>query len=224
VARCLLITQRVLVLEHEPRFFPQVCPCDQTMLKFRLKWSTTWWRGVEFYRRRYVDRWILAGGIARFSIAYSSGFIVRISMRANPDDWVVVDEVPIGGHVGASTGSVVTGCLTTAWNVVVEFLRLRGNSKPIIVVSHASCSWVGCSRRRSSYSDHRRVSLWMTTFRTGTACPSETSRRKSTMSWVHKDESQCSPLPDASLTMFDHQIFRVESEGMHIGEINLMWT
>jgi hypothetical protein len=35
-------------------------------------------------------------------------------VRANPDDWVVVDEVPIGGRVGLSIGSVVVGCLTAA--------------------------------------------------------------------------------------------------------------
>jgi hypothetical protein len=34
-------------------------------------------------------------------IAYSSGFIIRISVRANPNDRVVIDEVPIGGHVGS---------------------------------------------------------------------------------------------------------------------------
>jgi hypothetical protein len=35
-------------------------------------------------------------------------------VRANPDDRVVIDEVPIGGHVGPSTGSVIAGCLTAA--------------------------------------------------------------------------------------------------------------
>jgi hypothetical protein len=35
-------------------------------------------------------------------IAYSSGFIVWISVRANPDDRVVVDKVPIDGRVGPS--------------------------------------------------------------------------------------------------------------------------
>jgi hypothetical protein len=45
---------------------------------------------------------ILAGGIDRFSIAYSSGFIVRISVRTNPNDRVVIDEVLIGGRVRPS--------------------------------------------------------------------------------------------------------------------------
>jgi hypothetical protein len=114
-----------------------------------LKYRTTWWRGAGFYRRRFVDRWIVAGGIDRFSITYSSGFIVWISVRANPDDQVVVNEVSIGGRVGLSIGSVVAGCLTAAWNVVAEFLRLRGNSMPIVVVRRASCSWAGCSRSSS---------------------------------------------------------------------------
>jgi hypothetical protein len=35
-------------------------------------------------------------------IAYSSGFIVWISVRANPDDRVVIDKVPIDGRVGPS--------------------------------------------------------------------------------------------------------------------------
>jgi hypothetical protein len=34
-------------------------------------------------------------------------------VRANPDDRVVVDEVPIGGRVEPSIGYVITGCLTT---------------------------------------------------------------------------------------------------------------
>jgi hypothetical protein len=35
-------------------------------------------------------------------------------MRANPDDRVVVDEVPIGGRVRPSIGFVIAGWLTTA--------------------------------------------------------------------------------------------------------------
>jgi hypothetical protein len=64
------------------------------------------------------------------------------------------------------------------WNVVAEFL-----SRVLkIVIAH-----------HSSYSDRHRVPLWMTTFWTRIACPSGTSRRRSTMSWVHKDESQRFP-------------------------------
>jgi hypothetical protein len=57
---------------------------------------------------------MLAREIDRFSIAYSLGFIVRISVRANPDDRVVIDEVLIGGYFRPSIRSVVAGCLTTA--------------------------------------------------------------------------------------------------------------
>jgi hypothetical protein len=135
VTRCLLITQCTQVLEREPWFVPQVRPYGRTVLKYRLKWSTTWWRGARFYRCRSIDRWILAGGIDHFSIAYSPGFIVQISVRTNLDNRVVIDEVPIGGHVGPSIGSVVAGCLTATWNMVAEFLRLWGNSMLIIVVS-----------------------------------------------------------------------------------------
>jgi hypothetical protein len=133
----------------EPWFVPQVHPCGRTVLKSRLKWSTTWWKWAGFNRHRYVDRWILAGGIDRFLIAYSSGFIGRISVMANPDDWVVIDKVLIGGRVRPSIGSVIASWLTTAWNMAAEFLRLCGNSKPIIVVCRASCSWAGCSRSSS---------------------------------------------------------------------------
>jgi hypothetical protein len=48
-------------------------------------------------------------------------------MRANLDDRVVVDEVPIGGRVRPSIRSVVPGCLTAAGNMVTDFLRLREN-------------------------------------------------------------------------------------------------
>jgi hypothetical protein len=63
-------------------------------------------------------------------------------------------------------------------------------------------SWVGCSRLslcitllivESGAQDHRRATLGMMMFRIGTAHPSGTSRRRSIMSWVHKDESQCFP-------------------------------
>jgi hypothetical protein len=183
------------------------------VLKSWLKWSTAWWRGAWFYCRRSVDHWILAGGIDRFSIAYSSGFIVRILVRANPNDWVVVDEVSIGGRVGSSIGSVIAGCLTAIWNVVAEFLRLRGNSKPIIIVRRASCSWAGCSRSSSCTTllivepgaqDYRRAPLFLLLSRVlkivaVRRCEWWHSElelhacRRSTMPWVHKDESQRFP-------------------------------
>jgi hypothetical protein len=65
-----------------------------------------------------------------------------------------------------------------AWNVVVEFLS---RVLKIVVM------------RCFSYSDRRRVPLWMTTFRTETACPSGTSHRRFMMPQVQKDESQRFP-------------------------------
>jgi phage head maturation protease len=41
--------------------------------------------------------------------ADSSGFVVRISLRANPDDRVVINEVSIGGRAGLSIGFIVAG-------------------------------------------------------------------------------------------------------------------
>jgi hypothetical protein len=158
-----------------PISVPQVWPCDRIVLKSGLKWSATWWRGVTFCRRGPVDRWVVAGGIDRFSIAMpnhanSSGFIVRISLRANSEGRVVVDGLTIDGHAGLSIGFVVTGCLTVAWNVVTEFLRRRGNSKSIVVVGRSSCCWVGCSRSSSCVAllvlepgaqDHRLLPPWL---------------------------------------------------------------
>jgi hypothetical protein len=43
--------------------------------------------------------------------ADSSGFIVQISPKANPEDRVIIDGVPIDGHVGRSIKFVVAGCL-----------------------------------------------------------------------------------------------------------------
>jgi hypothetical protein len=49
-----------------------------------------------------------------FDHADSSDFIIRISLRANPDDRVVIDEVLIDAHAGLSIGFVVADCLTVA--------------------------------------------------------------------------------------------------------------
>jgi hypothetical protein len=126
VVHCLPITQCAPVLEREPRFVPRVRRCDRAMLK----WSVTWWRGAAFYHHRPVDRWVLAGGIERFPVvtsghADSSGFVVRISSRVNPKDWVVIDGVPTGGRARPLIEFVIAGCLTAAWNVTAEFLRPR---------------------------------------------------------------------------------------------------
>jgi hypothetical protein len=107
VVRCLSITPCAPVLEQEPRFVPQAQPCGRIMLKFGLRWSAT----------EGIDRCVLARGIDHFPIttsdhADSSGFVVRISLRANLNDRVVVDGVPIDGRIGPSIGFVVPDCLT----------------------------------------------------------------------------------------------------------------
>jgi hypothetical protein len=145
VVRYLSIAQRAPVLERELWFVLYVRPCGRTTLKFGLRWSMTWWRGAAFCYLRHVDHWVLTGGIDCFSIATpdhvdSSGFVVRISLRANPDDRVVIDGVPISGHAGPSIEFIVAGCLTVIWHVVTEFLRPWWNSKPMVIVCHSSCS------------------------------------------------------------------------------------
>jgi hypothetical protein len=45
-------------------------------------------------------------------------------VRANPDDRVIVDEVPIGGRIEPSIGYGIAGCLAAARNMIAEFLRL----------------------------------------------------------------------------------------------------
>jgi hypothetical protein len=40
----------------------------------------------------------------------SSGFVVWLLLRANPDDRVVIDGVSIGGRGGLSIGFVIAGC------------------------------------------------------------------------------------------------------------------
>jgi hypothetical protein len=197
--RCLSIAQCALVLEQEPQFVPQARPCGRTVLKSRLRWSVTWWRGAAFCHHRPVDRWVLIGRIDRFPIvmldhADSSGFIVWISPRANPDDRVVINRVLIGGRTGLLIGFVVACCLTTAWNVVVEVLRPRWNS--MVIMHHSSWSWAGRLRSSSSSvvnQDRCLLPSWMTAFRTGIACRSETSHSRSTVPWDHQDESQRFP-------------------------------
>jgi hypothetical protein len=83
--------------------------------------------------------------------------------KANPDDQVVVDGVPIGGRTGPSIEFIVAGCLMTAWNVFDESLRPRWNSKSVIVVRRSSYSWVVCSRSLPSTAMNDSVldSNWM---------------------------------------------------------------
>jgi hypothetical protein len=70
-----------------------------------------------FFYRRPVDHQVLAGGIDRFLIATldhadSLVFIIRISLRANSEDRVVVYEIPIDSCVGLSIKFVVAACVT----------------------------------------------------------------------------------------------------------------
>jgi hypothetical protein len=100
-----------------------ICPAGSALrsdrAEVRAKVVCNLMKRAAFCRRRPVDRWVLTGGIDRFPIAMpdhadSSDFVVRISLRANPDDRVVINGVPIGGRAGLSIGFVVACCLTTA--------------------------------------------------------------------------------------------------------------
>jgi hypothetical protein len=62
----------------------------------------------------YLLEELTASQLLRSIMLDSSGFVVRISLRANPNDLVVIDGVPIGGRAGLSIRFVVAGCLTIA--------------------------------------------------------------------------------------------------------------
>jgi hypothetical protein len=68
--------------------------------------------------------------------ADSLGFVVRITLRANSDDRIVINRVPIGGRVGPSIGFIVASCLTAASNTVAELLV----SKPMVIMRRSSYS------------------------------------------------------------------------------------
>jgi hypothetical protein len=146
-------------------------------------------------------------------------------VRANPDDRVVIDEIPIGGRVGPSIGFVIAGCLTADWNVIAKFLKLRVNSKPIVVVRRTFCSWAGCSRSssctalliqtvvvchcewwRSEHELHARRELLVVDPR----CHE-----------VTRTNLSASPLPGASLSPSGRQILRVGSRETWRCKINL---
>jgi hypothetical protein len=90
--------------------------------------------------------------------AYSSGFIIQISVRANPDDRVVIDEVLVGGRVGPSirffVSSFSDGRLKRSHQVLESGAQDRRRAPLFLLLS-----WVLkiVVVRRSSYSDHRRV-------------------------------------------------------------------
>jgi hypothetical protein len=81
-------------------------------------------------------------------------------VRANPDDRVVVDEVPIGGHVGPSIrffiASFSDGRLKRGRRVLESGAQDRRHASLFLLLS-----WVLkiVIVRRSSYSDHRCVPL-----------------------------------------------------------------
>jgi hypothetical protein len=60
----------------------------------------------------YLLEELAASRLLRADHVDSLGFVVRISLRANPDDRVVIDGVPISGHAGPSIEFIVAGCLT----------------------------------------------------------------------------------------------------------------
>jgi hypothetical protein len=62
----------------------------------------------------YLLEELTASQLLRSIMLDSSGFVVRISLRANLNDPIVIDGVPIGDRAGLSIGFVVDGCLTTA--------------------------------------------------------------------------------------------------------------
>jgi hypothetical protein len=100
----LSIAQCAPVREWESRSISQVQPYGRTVLKSMLRWSATSLREAAFCHRGPVVCWALARGIDRFLIATldhadSLGFVVRISLRANLEDRVVIDGVPIVGRV-----------------------------------------------------------------------------------------------------------------------------
>jgi hypothetical protein len=93
-------------------------------------------------------------------IAYSSGFIIWILVRANPNDRVVVDEVPISGHVGPSIRFFVASfsdCRLKCGRRVLKSGAQDRRRAPLFLLLSRVLKIVIV--RRSSYSDHRRVPL-----------------------------------------------------------------
>jgi hypothetical protein len=123
-------------------------------------------------------------------------------VRANPDDRVVVNEVPIGGRVGLLIRFFVASFF---------YGRLKR----------------GCRVLESGAQDRRRAPLFL--FRSlSCAVVNDNVPNRNCMPIV---DPQCheftrmnlnaSPLPDAPLSMSGRQIFGVGSEGTQVDEINL---
>jgi hypothetical protein len=81
-------------------------------------------------------------------------------VRANPDDWVVVDEVPIGGRVGPSIRFFISSFsdshLKRGHRVLESGAQDRRRAPLFLLLSRMLKIVVV---RRSSYSNRRRVSL-----------------------------------------------------------------
>jgi hypothetical protein len=81
-------------------------------------------------------------------------------VRANPDDWVVIDEVPIGGRVGPSIrffiSSFSDSCLKRGHRVLKSGAQDRRRAPLFLLLSRMLKIIVVC---RSSYSNRRRVPL-----------------------------------------------------------------
>jgi hypothetical protein len=145
--------------------FGLAVPCRLDLNKFLLRWWHVAYRSLNAHRfwsvRSDLSRgftptvglcWSLDRGIDCFSIAYSLDFIVHISVRANLDDRVVVDEVSIGGHVGPS----------------IRFFVASFFWWPLETWSPSS--WIGCARSsprttllivESGAQDRRRAPLFL---------------------------------------------------------------
>jgi hypothetical protein len=93
-------------------------------------------------------------------IAYSSGFIVWISVRDNPDDRVVIDEAPISGRIGPSIRFFVASFsddrLKRGRRVLESGAQDRRHAPLFLLLSQVLKV---VAVRRSYYSDRCRVLL-----------------------------------------------------------------
>jgi hypothetical protein len=94
------------------RLYDGVRP-DRAKIRVEVAWRSTKRNRIEHHRS--ADHQVLAGGVGRFTVIVldhvdSSGFLVWISPRANSEDRVVIDRVPISGRTGLLIGSVIAGC------------------------------------------------------------------------------------------------------------------
>jgi hypothetical protein len=136
VVRCLSIAQCTPILDWESRSVPLVRPLaepdmpmtslrgqtlhrlddgvrsDHAEIRVEVVFHSTKRSHIE--RRQFADHRVFARGVGRFTVVVpnhvdSSSFLARISLGANPEDWVVIDRVPIGGCAKMSIESVVVG-------------------------------------------------------------------------------------------------------------------